>query len=52
MLRNEPCPCGSGLKFRHCHGDHFKLLVVDKVAKEKMAELIEAEQKIKGVKNE
>jgi len=18
--RNEPCPCGSGLKFKHCHG--------------------------------
>jgi uncharacterized protein len=17
--RNEPCPCGSGLKFKHCH---------------------------------
>jgi preprotein translocase subunit SecA len=18
--RNEPCPCGSGRKFKHCHG--------------------------------
>lgn len=18
--RNEPCPCGSGLKFKRCHG--------------------------------
>jgi hypothetical protein len=18
--RNEPCPCGSGIKFKHCHG--------------------------------
>jgi preprotein translocase subunit SecA len=18
--RNEPCPCGSGKKFKHCHG--------------------------------
>ena len=18
--RNEPCPCGSGLKYKHCHG--------------------------------
>ena len=18
--RNDPCPCGSGLKFKHCHG--------------------------------
>ncbi len=20
MDRNEPCPCGSGKKFKHCHG--------------------------------
>ncbi|WP_430284953.1 SEC-C metal-binding domain-containing protein [Salmonella enterica] len=20
MARNEPCPCGSGKKFKHCHG--------------------------------
>jgi preprotein translocase subunit SecA len=20
--RNEPCPCGSGKKFKHCHGRH------------------------------
>ncbi|MGE5162940.1 MAG: SEC-C metal-binding domain-containing protein [Sphingobacteriales bacterium] len=20
MGRNEPCPCGSGKKFKHCHG--------------------------------
>ena len=19
--RNEKCPCGSGKKFKHCHGD-------------------------------
>jgi preprotein translocase subunit SecA len=19
--RNEPCPCGSGRKFKRCHGD-------------------------------
>jgi len=19
--RNDPCPCGSGKKFKHCHGD-------------------------------
>jgi len=22
--RNEPCPCGSGLKFKKCHGDPVK----------------------------
>ena len=20
--RNDPCPCGSGKKFKHCHGIH------------------------------
>ena len=20
--RNDPCPCGSGRKFKHCHGLH------------------------------
>jgi uncharacterized protein len=20
--RNDPCPCGSGRKFKHCHGRH------------------------------
>jgi preprotein translocase subunit SecA len=20
VSRNEPCPCGSGKKFKHCHG--------------------------------
>ncbi|HAE09310.1 MAG TPA: hypothetical protein DCG26_04065 [Alphaproteobacteria bacterium] len=20
MSRNAPCPCGSGKKFKHCHG--------------------------------
>ncbi|MFL5024936.1 MAG: SEC-C metal-binding domain-containing protein, partial [Microvirga sp.] len=20
--RNEPCPCGSGKKFKHCHGQY------------------------------
>lgn len=23
--RNDPCPCGSGLKFKTCHGDYFVL---------------------------
>jgi len=23
--RNEPCPCGSGKKFKHCHGSSFKV---------------------------
>jgi len=23
--RNDPCPCESGLKFKHCHGDEMKI---------------------------
>ena len=22
VSRNSPCPCGSGQKFKHCHGAH------------------------------
>ena len=22
--RNEPCPCGSGKKYKHCHGNRAK----------------------------
>jgi preprotein translocase subunit SecA len=24
VARNEPCPCGSGKKFKHCHGIHSR----------------------------
>ena len=33
--RNEPCPCGSGLKFKHCHGRKDS-----KANKEKMGQVI------------
>lgn len=23
--RNHPCPCGSGIKFKKCHGDSVKI---------------------------
>ena len=23
--RNEPCPCGSGKKYKHCHGSRAKV---------------------------
>lgn len=26
VSRNEPCPCGSGLKFKHCHKTESELL--------------------------
>jgi len=22
VARNAPCPCGSGKKYKHCHGKH------------------------------
>ena len=38
--RNEPCTCGSGLKFKRCHGDPAKLAVVRHVANEAMLLMI------------
>jgi len=43
--RNEPCSCGSGLKFKKCHGDLLKLQICNRCANEKMVELIREEQK-------
>lgn len=42
--RNEKCPCGSGLKYKHCHGDAGKVAICNRVANEKMVQLI-AEEK-------
>ena len=44
--RNEPCPCGSGLKFKHCHGDGKKTAVAQQAANLVMLRLI-AEEKYK-----
>jgi len=41
--RNEPCPCRSGLKYKHCHGDLIKQKECSRVANVKMVELIQAE---------
>ena len=38
--RNELCTCGSGLKFKKCHGDPAKLLVVRHIANEVMLIMI------------
>lgn len=46
---NHPCPCGSGLKFKHCHGDPGKRAVCERVMAEKMIELIIREQIKKGL---
>ncbi|KKL81765.1 hypothetical protein LCGC14_1991470 [marine sediment metagenome] len=42
--RNDPCQCGSGLRVKICHGDQQKIAVCNRVANEKMAQLIKAEQ--------
>jgi len=47
--RNDPCTCGSGLKFKHCHGDHLKAAVCNRVMMEKMVELIIVEKIKKGL---
>ena len=48
--RNDPCSCGSGLKFKHCHGDPGKRKVCNRVANETMVRLIMAEQVKKGLR--
>jgi DNA-directed RNA polymerase subunit RPC12/RpoP len=47
--RNDPCPCGSGLKSKHCHQDEFKRVVCNRVANEKMCKLILQEKIKKGL---
>ena len=47
--RNSLCPCNSRLKFKHCHGDILKQEVCNRVANEKMVQLIRDEQKKRGI---
>jgi predicted Zn-ribbon and HTH transcriptional regulator len=47
--RNSPCPCGSGLKFKWCHGDSGKQAVCNRLVNEKMVQLIREEQKRQGL---
>ena len=39
--RNQPCPCGSGLKSKKCHNDPVKIQLAKRAYKEKFDELIE-----------
>lgn len=43
--RNELCSCGSGLKFKRCHGDPRKLAVVKHIANETMIIMIAYEKR-------
>jgi len=47
--RNDPCPCGSKLKFKWCHGDGTKKMICNRVANEHMCHLVLQEQKKRGV---
>ena len=44
--RNSLCPCKSGLKYKHCHGDVVKEQLAKHAMNYRMAELI-VEEKIK-----
>lgn len=48
--RNDLCRCGSGLKFKKCHGDHVKVELSKLAYMSKFDELIEIE-KLKGKKD-
>lgn len=47
--RNQPCPCGSGLKAKFCHLDPVKIQLCQKVAEEAMRRLIARERMNKGL---
>ena len=48
--RNDPCPCGSHLNYSKCHGDGLKQAVCNRVANEKMCQLIREEQRRQIIK--
>lgn len=48
--RNDLCPCGSTLKYKKCHGDPSKQEVCNRVANEKMVQLIRVEQRKKIIR--
>lgn len=47
--RNEKCPCGSGLKYKFCHGDPVKIQLVNHAADVAMNHLIQGERVKKGI---
>lgn len=47
--KNDLCPCNSGLKFKHCHGDPVKMVICDRIAFEHMSRLIAKEQHKRGI---
>jgi len=47
--RNELCVCGSGLKFKWCHGDAGKRAVCSRIAQEQMLRMIMNEKHKRGL---
>lgn len=47
--RNELCHCESGLKYKYCHGDASKQEICNRVANEKMVQLIVQEKRKRGI---
>lgn len=47
--RNEPCPCGSELKYKNCHGDPTKKAVCEVAVRETMLRLIMQEKHKRGM---
>ena len=47
--RNDPCSCGSKLKFKLCHGDTTKQMLCNRVANEHMVYLVQQEQIKRGI---
>lgn len=47
--RNELCKCGSGLKFKWCHGDTGKRAACERVMSEHMVGLIMREKHKRGL---
>lgn len=47
--RNKPCPCGSGLKYKWCHGDVAKTANARDAMNRKMVELIIEEKIMRGL---
>jgi hypothetical protein len=51
-MRNAKCPCKSGLKFKHCHGDEEKRRIAGEIANLAMAVLIQYRRHSAGIVNE
>ena len=47
--RNQPCPCGSKLKFKHCHGDPLKMEACNHMVRQYMLNLIMSEKLERGM---